>query len=120
MERPRRFEIDHQLESGRLNYRQVGRLFAAENTTDICSCLAVGIELASSVAHQSASVSVCAIGIDRWYRVTSRESRELFTLADEEGIRNHHQRGNASFDERRESRFQVSFGAGIHLLSWIT
>jgi len=46
--------------------------------------------------------------------VTSRKGHELFTLADEAGIRSHHQRGSASFNERRESDSQVSFGAGKH------
>src|SRR5262249_33920794 len=114
IELPCRFEVDHQLEFGRLNCRQVRRLFAAENTADVYSCLAVGIDLAGSVAHQSASISVYAIGIDCGYRVTSRQHRELLTLADEESIRNHPQRGNASFNERRKRRTQVSFDARIH------
>src|SRR5262249_53110455 len=79
----RGLEIDYQLEFGGLNYRQVGRLFAVENTTDVHSCLAVGIELAGSVADQSTSVRVYAIGIDRGYPMTGRQSRELFTLVDE-------------------------------------
>src|SRR5215471_12150723 len=41
--------IDHQLEFGRLNYRQVGRLFAAENTTDVyCSIRACQATTASA------------------------------------------------------------------------
>ena len=52
-ERFRGFEIDHQLELGRLHDRQVGGLLALENARRVDTCLAVGVRLAGAIAHQA-------------------------------------------------------------------
>jgi hypothetical protein len=56
-ERPGGLEIDHKLELGRLEYRQVGRLFALQNPPDIATTMAIGVRNIGSVAHESGVAS---------------------------------------------------------------
>src|SRR5262249_13701787 len=52
-ERSRRLDVDKELEPGRLNDRQVGRLFATENAADINPSFTVGVSLIRTVAQKS-------------------------------------------------------------------
>src|SRR5262245_17545759 len=54
VECPGCLEVEHELEFGRLHYRQVGRLFALENAPGIDAGLAIGIGDAGSIADQPA------------------------------------------------------------------
>ena len=79
-ERLRRFEIDDQLGFGRLLHRQVGRLFAVENTRRVSADRAISFNHAHCIAHEPASLNDLAVEIDRWYcmvgcRVASRSRR---------------------------------------------
>ena len=58
-------EVDHQLELGRSNDRQVGGLLALENAAGVDADLAIGIGKARSIADQTTSRRVLAILIDR-------------------------------------------------------
>src|SRR5713101_1878819 len=57
-------EIDYQFELGRQHHRQVRRLLAVEYSSDIDAGLAIGVDQAVSVAHQSASGGVFALKVD--------------------------------------------------------
>jgi len=59
------FEIDDQLEPGRPLDRQIGRLGALEDLSDINSGLATGSREACSIADQAAGRDVFTILIDR-------------------------------------------------------
>src|SRR5262245_13370863 len=48
-------EVDDELELGRLNHRQIGRLLAFENPPDIVAALSISIRSVGSVAHETAS-----------------------------------------------------------------
>ncbi len=53
-ERFGRLHVDHELDLGRLLYRQVGRLGAFEDLVDIAACTAVQIGYIGAVNDQSA------------------------------------------------------------------
>src|SRR5947209_23688 len=59
------FQVDDQLELGRLQNRQVGRLLALEDSAGIDTGLTIGIGEARSVADETASRDVLAILIKR-------------------------------------------------------
>src|SRR5262249_9207572 len=46
-------EIDYKLEFGRLQHRQVGRLFPVHNSSSIATSLSIRVYHAGSVAHQA-------------------------------------------------------------------
>src|SRR5262249_17169261 len=79
-----RFEIDGQLQVGRLQHRQLGWLGAAENPTGVDASLPVSFGDTRSVAHQAASVDVFTLRIGRGNGVMRRQRRNLITLADPE------------------------------------
>src|SRR5262249_7535313 len=83
-ERFGRFEIDGQLQVGRLQHRQLGWLGAAENPTGVDASLPVSFGDTRSVAHQAASVDVFTLRIGRGKGVMRRQRRNLITLADPE------------------------------------
>src|SRR6476659_5870293 len=62
-ERPRSIEVDHQLEFGRLQNRQVRRLCALKDAPRINSDLAKSVEDVGSVAHQSTNFGVGTRGV---------------------------------------------------------
>src|SRR5262249_31233741 len=65
VECPGCLEVEHELEFGRLHYRQVGRLFALENAPGVDASLAIGIGDAGSIADQPALESEFAQRIHR-------------------------------------------------------
>src|SRR5437773_8635003 len=57
-------EIDHKVEPGRLDDRQICWLFALENPARINACLAIFVRRTGSVAHETASGDELTIMID--------------------------------------------------------
>src|SRR5215475_1401760 len=84
--RVRGLEVDHQLEFGRLDNWQVGRLFALEDSTDVDTRLPIRVDKACSVAHQPAGLGKLAPLVDRRHRSTRRQRDELFTPCEGERI----------------------------------
>src|SRR5262249_21470509 len=93
-ERLRRFQIDHQLELGRLQDRQVGGLFALENPPDVIASVAIGIRKIRSVAHQAADGGVLASRINSRDGKAGRQCNGLFaSIPKENGRGEPHPRG---------------------------
>ena len=72
-ERPRRLEIDDQLEARRLGHRQVGRLGAFQNLVHVEGGAPVAISEVRPVGHQPAGIRVFAVSVDRGQALPGRE-----------------------------------------------
>src|SRR5262249_1361447 len=70
-------EIDHELELGQLDDRQVGRLLALGNPARLISCLTIGISKAGSITHQAAGRGEVAPFIHRRHRMACRQQYKL-------------------------------------------
>ena len=73
-------EVEHELEFGGLHNRQVGRLLALENSSDVDANLTVGLRNAGRVAHQTTGHDVFALGIASRQRMASRHRNEAFPM----------------------------------------
>ena len=92
-ERPRRLQVDDELELGRLHDRQVGGLGALEDAAGIDADLTKRVCEVGSVAHQPAGCDVLTLRISRRNPVARRQGGKLHAAAveecvgsDEEGI----------------------------------
>jgi hypothetical protein len=92
-ERPRRFQIDDELELGRLHDRQIGRVGALENSAGVDADLANTVRDVGSVAHQPAGLDVFPLGENHRNAVARREhskldapTAEVIVGGNEEGI----------------------------------
>ena len=77
---PRRFEIDDQLELGRLHYRQIRWLGALENVPSVDARLAIGASKACPIAHQAAGFHVIARIVNRRNGMACRQCNQPLTL----------------------------------------
>jgi|SRR5260370_1423820 len=79
---PRSFEVDHQFELGGLNDRQLGRLFALEDSADIDAGLAIGLfALAVEMPFDLAPMDV-AIFSGKNFRKPGRFGTKLWCSAE--------------------------------------
>src|SRR5262249_17719241 len=85
-ERLRGFQIDDELELGRLHDWQVGRLLALEDARGIEIDLTVGVGYARSIAHQTTGLDEFAQFVDRRNGVVGRKRHELFASTVEERV----------------------------------
>ena len=85
-ERPRRLQVDDELELGRLHDWQVGGLGALENVAGIDADLTKHVHNVGSVAHQSADCDMITIRISRRNFFARRQSGKLRTAAGEEAV----------------------------------
>src|SRR5262249_733747 len=95
-------EVDHQLELGRLNNRQVCRLLALENPAGVNSRLTKYVGDAGSIADEAAGRDKLAQRVNRGYRVVRRQRRKFIAPADKERIGKDHQRASSLLSQRRE------------------
>src|SRR6516162_8545851 len=79
-------EIDHQLELGRLQHRQVGRFLAFENAANVDSNLSIGISQTGAIADKPSSRRKFAAPVYRRNCVAGCKRCDLVTLAEEERI----------------------------------
>src|SRR5215472_8970725 len=86
-ERFGRFEIDNQLELGRLLDRQIGGLLAFQNPSGVNAELTKNNSQARSIADQAAGSSELAPLVDCWNGIASRQCHELLAPAAEERVR---------------------------------
>src|SRR5262249_23930491 len=82
----RGLEIDDQLECRRLLDRQIGRLGALEDLSDINADLEIDSHVARSIADQAAGRGEFAPIIDRRNGMTRCQRHELVTPAEEEQL----------------------------------
>src|SRR5205085_6211788 len=81
-----RLQIDHELELGGLNDRQICRLGAFENPAGVDADLMIRIRNARSVAHQATNGGAVAKLINRRHRVTGCQRDDLTASAEQERI----------------------------------
>src|SRR5262249_9889942 len=79
-------QIDNELELGRLQHRQVGRLLALEDAGHIGASLAKHVGEVRPVADQSAALGELAKGVDRRYRMARRQRGQLHRMAGEQWV----------------------------------
>src|SRR5215813_13399007 len=107
-------EVDDQLDFRGLHDREVSRLLAFENAPGVQTGQTVRLRNAASVAHKTARGGELAQKINCWYAVAEGECAELRGMATEPRIgAGDHQRGCSQLRRRRESRFEVGFGARV-------
>src|SRR5260221_14764588 len=75
----RGLEIDHQLELGGLQYRQIDWPGPFENPRRVDANLAVGVDGVYCIAHQAASGSIFTELIDRRRRIARCQDHKLTT-----------------------------------------
>jgi hypothetical protein len=85
-ERPRRTQVDDELELGRLHDRQVGGLGALEDAAGIDASLTKHVREVGSVAHQPAGCDIIMSRIGRRNPVARRQGDKLNAAADEECV----------------------------------
>ena len=117
-ERSSRLQIDNKLELGRLRYRQVSGLFLLKDAANIDPDLAKRIGHVCSIAHQSASFGVVAIGIGRGNPVSCRQSGKLHASAVEEKVGGDEQRFGTLARHRGESRIDLAAVARVEDLDF--
>ena len=80
IERPGGLSIDHQFVLGRHLHRQVGRLLAFEDAIDVDGRAPALVDKSRSIQNQSASIDICAIGVDRGQFVLGGERDDEITM----------------------------------------
>src|SRR5215813_7710775 len=111
-ERSCRLQVDHELELGRPDHRQIGWFFALEDATDIDADLAILLRKVCPVAHQSADIGKHAIEIDRRQAVMCREDQELRTPRGEQRIGTDEESVGPFLHEARKDCVNVAVAAG--------
>src|SRR5438105_6660203 len=79
-------EVDHEIKFGRLQDRQITRLFALENSPGVDARLPIYVGDIGAIAHQAAGNSKVTCFVNPGKRVTRRESDQLIASAVEKGI----------------------------------
>src|SRR3954462_5990560 len=112
-ERLRGLEVDDELELAALEDRHVGWLLALENAPGIYARLAIGIGLASSIAHQPAGGSGLALAVNRRQRILGRQRDDPIPPGVEKGARADEQRAGSALHGCCKGRVEVAFAADI-------
>src|SRR6516164_7894511 len=111
-QRVRRFQVDDQLEFGRLLDRQVGGLLALENAAGVFAGYSGHRGESRTVADQTAGSGKLADKVDRGDTMSRRHRWQLSTPAVEERVVTDEQRIHTPSLDRRESSLDIRFGAG--------
>src|SRR5436305_9213345 len=106
-------EVDHQLEFGRQDNRQITRLLAFEDASGINTGLTICIGNAGPVAHQSAGSDVLAQDIDRGNSMSGRQRDNPFPLRGQERADADVQRGSPTLYERCKGGLDLAVAAGV-------
>src|SRR5450759_1948112 len=107
------FEVEDQLELGRLYNRQIRRLLTLEDAAGIDAGLVVRIVRTGSVTHQTATHGGFALLIDRWDRMTRCQRHDLIALTVKEGVGADDERTNPLLDQGGKGAVDFTFGAGV-------
>src|SRR5262245_37826458 len=106
-------EIDHQLELGRLQHRQVSRLFTLKNAASVDAGLAKTVRKVRLVADQSAELDTLAVRVNRWHPMAGCQRHDLTQSAKEQRVGSDCECLGLLMDEGLKSRVNVAFGACI-------
>src|SRR5262249_2346153 len=101
------------MEFRRQYHRQFSRLLTLHNPTDVVAGLAVSIESAGAVAHESAGCGLLAIGEDCRQSVAGRQDDQLDPLSEEKGVGAYEQRTDPLLLNGREGIVDVALRAGM-------
>jgi hypothetical protein len=116
MSRPRglrRPDIDHQLELGRLQHRQVGGFLAPQNATHIDAGQAMRVREIRPVAQQTSGLGQLTPIIDRRNPETCCDLRQPTARVEKERIGSDEQRADALLPEARERRIELALAPGM-------
>ena len=75
-------------------HRQIGRLLALEDPTDIDAGLAISIRATRSVAEQATNFGIFVIRVARWNSMACAKLNEFVTIAEEQRISAYEKRGD--------------------------
>src|SRR5262245_17397008 len=106
-------QVDHQLELGRLQDRQLAGLCALEDAAGIDAGLAVRVLDAGAIAHQAPGSGVLAQRIYCRDAVVIGEGDDLLAPVGEQGIGNDEQGVGALLPERSERDVDVPVARGV-------
>src|SRR6516162_8435782 len=112
-ERLSSLEIDHQLEFCRLLDRQIRRLGAIENFSDVNADLAMDRRKAGAIADQTTSLGVYTPRINRRNRLTYGQCYQLLAMAFEKRISLDDQAVGAQLGEGSEGGADLAFAACV-------
>src|SRR6516225_9427897 len=110
-------EIEHELELGWPEDRQVGGLFAFEDAADVESSLTIGLRTVIGIAHQPACCDYLSDGIRCRHSVRSRQGNQLTAPKHEIDIRADHKRVNALAGKGRKQGGQLPLAARIEYVN---
>ena len=91
--------------------REVTRLLALENSSDVNADQTVVFPFIASVAYQPPSRSELAKKVDRGHRMADRQCGQLFAAGNEQLIGHHHEPTGSQFDQRCECSLDLAFAA---------
>jgi hypothetical protein len=100
-------EVDHELEFGRPQDRQVAWLLALEYPPGVDARLAIGISDAGRVAHQATGRDCLAYGKARRQRMVNRKRDEPFSVGEHEGAAANEHSTSPALNERCERGLDV-------------
>src|SRR5262245_14534467 len=106
-------EVDNELEFGRLQNRQVRWLSALKNSAHIDACLANGVDVARSIAHQPTGFSKLGNRINRGDGMARRQRREFYQTPEEQCPWGDHQCFSSLLHEAGKSRIDFVAGGGF-------
>src|SRR5215208_1376279 len=112
-ERVSGLQVDHQFELGRLLDRQIGRLGALEDLSDVNAGLAENSREARSIADQSARLSELTRDIDRRDGMARGQRRQSHYPAGEEWVGADEERVGMYLHELREGSIDLAIGPGL-------
>src|SRR5262245_9029721 len=107
-------EVDHQIKLCRHLNRKIGCLRALENPTGMDAGAAIGVRLASPVAHQAAGVDHLTLCMERGNGVPVLQRGELPTSVEKDWATAHEERAGAPLNDRREGGIELAFICYFH------
>jgi hypothetical protein len=101
------FQVDDEMELGRLLHGQIRRLRTLENPAAVDADLAECVGPVRSVAHQPASCGKGAVDVDRRQTVLQRQRRNLGAAVEEQSVGSNHESARSHFARRWQGLFQA-------------
>src|ERR1700682_3554301 len=105
-------EVGYQIELGRLDDRQVGRLFALENFADIDASLAVAVGKVRPVTDEPTGSNIVSLRINHRDRMSRCERHEFLDKAEKDRILRDEKCTRTLLNKRREGGLDVRLATG--------
>src|SRR5262249_22582640 len=112
-----RWQVDDELEFGRLQHRQISRLRALKDLTGVDADLTPHVQSIGPIAHQPTGFDFLTIVMRRGNPMPRRERRKLDAPSDQEPIGGNEEGVSPVAHERGEGRLDLAAGAGVEKLS---